>query len=234
MKNKEYLDWVENELSILGRKEATDRSIVGISSISHILMNSIFDIKTICENTGVAFTHVRDIMTDLMYQFPLTPIEENEINIPIENAKDTMSGIDVKNYRCSRWEPLTKQVIIKNGEEIARYHDKTRSVIIDINDPNRQFHGGIGEAILYEMDPIKFPYEVSKDPIRIYMESFRYKNKDTEDTFAVMYFRYPGGKMVEVKRFFKLGKNGLEEIHRQDYFLRKKRWEDSNKDGKSE
>lgn len=223
MKNEKYLDWVEEELSILGRKETNNDSIVGISSISHEVMESIWSLVTICGNAGVDFIQARDVMVNLMYGFPLTPIEENEFDIPIENVKDTMSNIDVKNYKCSRWPSLTKQVVIKDGEKLIRYHDSTRSVIVDINSPRRQFHGGIGETILYEMDPIKFPYEVPKEPIRIYMEMFNYKNKETEDTFAITYLRYPDGKMVKVNRFFKLGKDGIEEISSQDYFLRKKR-----------
>lgn len=228
MENREYLNWIDNELYILGMEESYNENIVKISNVSVTIQNIFHNLLASCEVAGVEFGQVRSILTNLIFGYPLTQIKEEEIDAIVQDDPTVCV------YRCSRWLSLRKLIKKRNdGGANIYYHDAARSICVDINNPSKQYTGGIGESILYEMDPIKFPYEIPKEPIRIFMETFKYHSSDYQnDTFAVMYFRYPDGKMTEVKRFFKKTKDGMEEISKQEYIIRRKKWEESN--GQSE
>lgn len=181
------------------------------------------------DNPGIAKT----IFTQLLLENPLTPIEDNEDDWVFADGFDPASGNENPGwtiYQCKRRSSLFKKVIYdrKTGDvEHVKFSDTKRYVCVDINTEDI-YTGGMGPVILDEMFPISMPYS-PLDKIKIFTEDFKYHedfNGDF-DTVGVLYFRFPDGKMKQIKRFFKKDHktHEMKEINITEYLARQKKAE---------
>lgn len=217
MKNDDYITWLTNEKIVFAKQDPEHLNLM--TEIS----NHILDLYGFCHSCGIDFEHARELMTNLIYEYPLTPIDRDDTYFELKD-----DGQNVKTYINKRWPSLIKKVLKDGDTEKIRYFDSSRSIVIDIDDLSKKYNGGIGEAIFNEMCPIEFPYEPPKEPIRIFIQQFKCRKESQDvDTIGVLYFRKPSGKMTEVKRFFKIDQSaGFVEITMQEYFTRKKKSEE--------
>lgn len=158
------------------------------------------------------------ILNQLINRQPLSPVDD----IP-ENWEEISKDENGTTYRSTRIESLIRY-IRNDGASLCT--DASRYYCVDINNPNKPFHGGLGAQMLDEMVPITFPYQpVGK--IRIFLEQFpTYPDKPTNDTIGVLYFRFPDGQMQNVNRFLKENHETKkwEEIQMTEYNARRTKW----------
>lgn len=166
---------------------------------------------------------MKSIFVQLLNGDPLTPIEDNKEDWELVDAIDERKGDLTEIYECKRRDSLFKRIKYVGPNMAVEYTDSERCVCLDIN-RETMYTGGIGPKILDEMVPIHMPYS-PRGKIKIFTEDFKY-HEDFEgdfDTVGVLYFRFPDGRMKEVKRFFKEDHNTHEmvEINWTEYAARK-------------
>lgn len=137
---------------------------------------------------------LRNLIIDMLYQRPLSPIEDVEESWELIDEREGL-----RQYQCVRYPSLVKGVDVETGK--TRYIDQNRYVCVDVNDPEKIWTGGIGAKVLDELVPITMPYEPPSIPIRVYVESFLYNYRF--ETVAVAYFLMPDNQLIDVYRYFK-------------------------------
>lgn len=223
--------WAKREIDLASK----ENDPVKDEELNHSLERAFFafcDVITQIENSKNQ-NDTRDFFIKLFNGNNLTPIEDNEDDWTIVEGFDLAAGNENPGwtvYQCKRRTTLFKRVTYdrKTGEvNNVKFSDTDRAVCIDIN-TNKAYIGDIGYALYDEMFPIKIPYQPG-DKVKIFTEEFKaYEDCESDfDTFGVLYFRFPNGKMIEVKRFFKEDPktHQIIEIDRQEYFKRKVRSE---------
>lgn len=173
------------------------------------------------------------VFIQLLYEQPLSPIEDNEEDWVIVEGFDPAAGNENPGwsiYQSKRCSTLFKKVTYeqKTGEiNTVKFSDTGRAVCMDIN-TNQTYTGGMGFVVLDEMFPINMPYQpIGK--IKIFTEDFKY-HEDHEgdfDTIGILYFRMADSQMKKVMRFFKedYKTHEMVEIDKTEYFARKKKAE---------
>lgn len=230
--NQSLQEWAKAETDLLIEESSEEAGKLYSTAFSAFQTLA----STVEEDPSINFGKLRDVMINLLFHQPLSPIEDVEESWELlnEDPEDT-----IKLYQCVRHSTLYKEV--DETSESTRYIDTGRYVCVDVNCAKRCWTGGIGAKILEEMYPIKFPYTPCTPPIRVYMERFRYHEDpeetewgDFDDTLAVTHIQLPDGELIEVFRFFKQmykrgsGKTQFEpdifEIDKTEYFSRKAAW----------
>lgn len=229
---KNLKEWMYQETTLMVNSADTDAK-------KHLYLNAFSAAQSITKAAEVCpditFEELRNVVIDLLFQKPLSPIED------VEESWRPMYEVVTNNrkvYQCVRYPSLYKEMHLVTGE--VRHMDSDRYICVDINNPNRTWTGGIGARILEEMCPITFPYMPDDMPIKVYMEEFAYHKSENIpehwiDTMGITYFRMPDGKMIEVNRFFKAAYPressktqvipGSIEIPKREYLTRKAAWE---------
>lgn len=231
---KKFTDWAFGELNIAANPEKKDG---GGLSVYSFLEDVVHGIHMEVLKDPESFDRIRTMMLNLLYKKPLTPIEDTD-----DCWELIFESNDFNRYRCVRYNSLQKGVHHQTGKVV--YTDWNRYICVDINDPKKGWTGGIGARILDETLPIIFPYEPLDMPIKVYMDQFSYYSIPEEaenhfDTVAVTHFGLPNGDLMEVHRYFKQVQHkdifdetlttNLEEITKEEYFARKKRYLDRKK-----
>lgn len=220
-----FLEWASNEVKLASQNDEKTGEILAciIDALKMLGKDSV--------RTQGTYDTYRRYITDLLYQKPLTPLTGDEEEWEYAGKDEETQNEQIHIKLNKRWPYLyRKEVITNDNEKTYIYTDVKRSINVNVNNLNEVWTGGIGTKLLDEIVPIEFPYTVNMEPIRIYVEKFLYheENQDpvtpTYDTFAIIRFWKPNGKLIDVKKFFKIDEgNEAIEITKQEYFQRKKK-----------
>lgn len=199
-------EWAMHEIELANQKEDSNFTVVYDTFLNYL------DMLELSKNPELA----KSMFANLVNHKILSPIEEDE-DWEILNEYQAL-------YRSTRSDGLYKRVRYDDQNKIKNiYTDVNRAICYDI-DTNETYVPEFEMSILNELLPITMPYTPSDYRIKIYVERFKY-HKDCElrfDTFGILYFRTPDGKLIKVERFFKNNKNcEYIEIDKHEYFSRK-------------
>lgn len=175
---------------------------------------------------------VRSVLSQLMDENPLTPIEDIEDEWKLVEGIDS-TGTGTQIYKSKRRPSLYKNVIRSGEKEEIHFSDTGRAFCVDIN-TGRKRNWGIGITVLDEMMPITFPYE-PLGKIKIYEETIKRCSaleEGYDDTIGILYFRLPDGKMINVSRFFTNDCGKMKEIDLETYKKIKKEADQNEKEEK--
>lgn len=163
-------DWATNEVELAIAKEDSDYGKMCYES-------ALKAYKTLMEDphSGLSWSFTREILNRLMYEKPLTPLEDtpdqwNQVN-------------DDPEFQHKRRSSLFKR-IDKDGN--ISYSDVSRFVAYNINRAKVPFYSGLCNYILDDMYPIEFPY-MPESTISFYVEEFLTDKKNGDfDTVGVI------------------------------------------------
>lgn len=204
-------EWAETEVKLAIEKENSDYGRMCYES-------ALKAYKTLMEDphSGFSWSFTREILNQLMYERPLTPLEDtpdqwNQVN-------------DEPEFQHKRRHSLFKR-IDKDGN--ASYTDVNRFVAININ-TKTSFYSGLCNNIVDDMYPITFPY-MPRKAIDIYVEEFLTDKKNGDfDTVGVIQID-DGDNQIRVNRYFREPVapenptyHGWVEIDEAEYLKRKK------------
>lgn len=212
-------EWAEREIKIGCKHENPEWDGKTFDYGCSCYQSALKAYKSLCEDghSGFSFAATRNILEKLLWEIPLTPIEDNEEDwCEISN----FHGDDnkTKEYQCKRRSSLFKTV---DEYGSVTYKDVDRTVYYESYDKHG-CHTGLADKIIDEIYPITMPYTPMKEPFKMYGESFLF-NKDNGDydMRAIFYIRTPDGKRVDVNRYFDLRGEKPVEISGREYFFLK-------------
>lgn len=139
----------------------------------------------------------RSILTSLMNEIPLTPIEEDE---DCWNECGLVAG--KRTFQCSRRPSLFKDVLESDGS--ISYHDNELVVVDDVYEDHLSAVGShFGDVIVKQMfgELVKFPYMPTKERYRVRRieTSLVY---DGEEVAYVHFIKKPNGEKIFMNCFF--------------------------------
>jgi hypothetical protein len=155
-------------------------------------------------HSGMSWNITARILTDLMREVPLTPIEEDDESIW---SSQTCLG-DQNHWQCTRRFSLFRD---KNSDGTYSYHDIDLVIVQDVF-PNMDkpgyhlsgCHSRIGDLVCEMMfgNLIKFPYMPPREPYRVRRIEMDHV-KHGSDIFYIDFVKKPNGEKIEVAKFFR-------------------------------
>lgn len=226
---KELMKWAKREIELVKNDENSETEKIDAEIDKHY--DAAYSAYcAICEEINeLAYPDItKAVLTQLIQENPLTPIEDNTCDWDLVESFDPINGGDNPGYsiyQCKRRPSLYKKITYNvENKDIVDVHftDSERCVCIDVR-TSASYTGGLGVQVLDEMVPITMPY-MPIGKIKVYTEDFKY-NKDSKgdyDTVGILYFCLDDGSMRKVMRFFKYDEdsNSFEEIDKSEYFIR--------------
>lgn len=208
-------DWAKRECEIACKMQTEDDGYFAACCESAL---KAYDALLECEHSGASFYMTRSILKRLLYELPLTEIED----VP-ENWDYITSEDDYDLYISLRMPSLFKYAY-KNGE--IKYKDQNRVVCRDLL-TNTSHHYGLAEKIVNEMFPIEMPYRPDYgDEYIVYTELFSTTGEPgVFNTVGIFYIMTPDKKRVDVNRYFAEDESGeMQPIKAGEYLDRKELW----------
>ena len=193
-------DWAENEINLAKKKmakEGGDHSWDGY--VSSCYDSALKAYKSLEEDghSGMSFSVTRSILTNLMNEIPLTPIEEDE------DCWNECGLIDGKRtFQCSRRPSLFKDVLESDGS--ISYHDNDLIVVDDVyEDHLSAVSSHFGDVIVKQMfgELVKFPYMPTKERYRVRRIETSLVYDGAEVAF-VHFIKKPNGEKLFMNCFF--------------------------------
>lgn len=212
-------EWAENEVRLACNRENPDRKDGEWDYGCACYESALKAYKALMEDdhSGMSFSVTRSILERLLYERPLTPIED----VP-ESWSDVYDP-EHNRRQCVRLPSLIKQV---DAEGNVAYHDVERDICIESNGCTSHF--GFASRILDEMFPIEMPYYPPKNPYKIYCDLFATSGEPgVFDTVGLYHVITPDGEKVELNRYFEAADDeiGFIEITDLQYNSRKAMYE---------
>lgn len=208
--------WAENEIKIACKRENPEWDGKSFDYGCSCYQSALKAYKSLCSDghSGFSFNATAAILTRLMHNLPLTPIEDTEDNWKQLNNFSN----EETSYQCCRMYSLFKNVD-KNGN--VSYRDINRAYCVEINYPEIKFTSNVS-SIVDELFPITMPYYPKSDArYKVVVDSF-VANGFEEDgsdfnTRAILYVVTPDNKKVKVNRYYKIKGCRFVEISKGEY-----------------
>lgn len=212
-------EWAEREIKIGCKKENPNWDGKSFDYGCSCYQSALKAYKSLCEDghSGFSFAATRIILENLLWEIPLTPIEDNEEDW---NEVSNFYGKNnkTKEYQCKRRSSLFKTV---NEYNEVSFHDNERVIGYELGDKHG-FHNGLISKIVDELYPIKLPYMPTKTPFKVYCEHFLSDKKNGDyDMVAIFYLINPEGIKIDIFRYFDLRDKTPVEISEKEYFFLK-------------
>lgn len=193
-------DWAENEINLAKKKMAKDSGDHSWDGyVSSCYDSALKAYKSLEEDghSGMSFSVTRSILTNLMNEIPLTPIEEDE---DCWNECGLVAG--KRTFQCSRRPSLFKDVLESDGS--ISYHDNDLIVVDDVYEDHLSAVGShFGDVIVKQMfgELVKFPYMPTKERYRVRRieTSLVYDGKEVA---YVHFIKKPNGEKLFMNCFF--------------------------------
>lgn len=207
-------DWAKREIEIACKKENPDWDGKSFDYGCSCYQSALKAYKSLCEDghSGFSFSVTRNILEKLLYEIPLSPIEDTD-DVWMEVSLGGKNG--EREYQCKRRYSLFKRV---KSDGSVSYNDVERVVCYEIGE-NNGFHSTWLSKLVDEMYPIKMPYMPSKNKFKVYCEYFLTDEKNGDyDMCRIDHLITPEGKEVVIHRFFDLRSDEPKEISSSEYF----------------
>ena len=204
-------DWAKREVEIACKREAPDHKEgewdYGCACYESALKAYLSLMED--EHSGMSFSFTAGILSRLLENKPLTPIED----VP-EVWMETPFGDDTRHYQCKRMSSLFKEI---KPDGTVEYSDVGRYYCKDV-DTGATYTCGLEARILNEMHPITMPYFPPLGQYVFTTAKFLTDRKNGDfDTKAIYDLKAPDGTTETINRFFAQSGNGWSEIGCSEY-----------------
>lgn len=168
-------------------------------------------------HSEMSFIITRGILEKLMYEIPLTPIEDSEIMW--EHAYDRGNE---SVFQHKRMPSLFKRVNKKTG--ITRFSDNNRVLCKNpVDTRSAYFYNGFIMRIIDGMFPIEFPYMPTKEKYIAYVTDFLMDPANGDfDTVNLVSVKLPAGEVRPINLYYKK-ENGCWSLITQDEWIGRKK-----------
>ena len=211
--------WAEREVELACENEKSGNNQDGFSEYGCACYRSALKaFNSLMEDghSGMSIGITKDILNRLIMGKPLLPITDTD---DIWDTDMSFEKNGEKSIQCKRMSSLFKHI---KEDGVVSYNDVSRTVCIDIHNPNNSYHSGLADKIIDEISPIKMPYMPTVKPYYVYCEYFLYNSENGDfDTVGVFYAITPNGDKIKINRFFAEKDNKFEEIDIFKYDARK-------------
>lgn len=205
-------DWARREVELACKKEAPDRKGGEWDYGCACYESALKAYLSLCEDdhSGMSFGLTRNILIRLLYECPLTPIEDSEDVWNLVSVRENGTNV----YQCKRLYSLFKYVAIDGTVE----YSADNYCCID-KDSGLSYMGGHAyEVLMQYIEPIKMPYYPPEKKYVIYTRECLTDRKNGDwDTMAYLYIKCPDGSMIDINRYFGETENGWQEIDKDEY-----------------
>lgn len=169
------------------------------------------------DHSGMSFAITRGILEKLIYEIPLTPIEDKEIMWEHIYDRENESV-----FRHKRMSSLHKMVNKKTGA--VRFSDSDRVLCKNpIGASSAYFYNGFINKIIDGMFPIKFPYMPTKEKYVAYITEFLMDPENGDfDTMNLVSVKLPTGEVRPINLYYK-EENGRWSLITQDEWIGRKK-----------
>lgn len=169
------------------------------------------------DHSGMSFAITRGILEKLIYEIPLTPIEDKEIMWDHIYDHENESV-----FRHKRMPSLHKTVNKKTGA--IRFSDNNRVLCKNpIGTSSAYFYNGFINRIIDGMFPIEFPYMPTKEKYIAYVTEFLMDPVNGDfDTMNLVSVKLPTGEARPVNLYYK-EENGRWSLITQDEWIGRKK-----------
>jgi hypothetical protein len=207
-------EWAKNEVRIAMEKErkAADKDDgIGVGYVSACYDSALKAYHSLCEDghSGMSWGVTASILTKLLYEAPLTPIEEDE---DCWGSKDSFSGEE----QCLRRFSLFRR---KQKDGTYKYHDIDLVATDYVYTDHISAFGSKNGDMICEMlygELIKFPYCPSKERYRVRMIEFDNIHENGKPIYYVIFAQKPNGERTWLNDFYSLGWDGPKKLKAAD------------------
>ena len=206
-------EWARHEIELaIEHEKATARpdelDLMGYSEACY--RSALKAYESLCEDghSGMSFSLTANILTKLISEQPLTPIED------VPESWSLISDVDGhEKYQCCRQFSLFKDVDKSTGQ--VYYHDVNRFICYD--DKGISWTNGFISQKMHELYPITFPY-MPKGKYRILAKDFAMSAVPGEfDTMEIKEVTEPDGSVKILNWYFKEIDDGFEQISTKEF-----------------
>lgn len=204
-------EWAKREVAIACKREAPDRKDGEFDYGCACYESALKAYLSLCEDqhSGMSFGFTRSILLRLLYDRPLTAIEdkENEWNLIITSEDGK------KKYQSRRMSNLFKE---EAPDGTISFHANNYHCV-DEDTGNTYFGGGARKVLDQYVEPITMPYYPPTKDYEIHTKEYLTDSKHGDfDTKVYLYIICPDGKRIEVNKAYAETENGWQEISEEE------------------
>lgn len=168
-------------------------------------------------HSGTSFAITRGILEKLMYEIPLTPVEDKEIM-----WKHVYDRENEAVFQHKRMPNVFKMVNKKTGA--VRFSDNDRILCKNLLGPDSAyFYSNFISRIIDGMFPIEFPYTPTKEKYIVYVTEFLMDSANGDfDTMNLVSVKLPTGDARPLNLYYK-EENGRWSLITQDEWIGRKK-----------
>ena len=211
------IEWAKNEIRIvLEHEECSDdeNDKIGYEYAKNCYASALKAYESLLADghSGMSIGVTKGILNRLIDGKPLSPISDAEDEWEEDHLLDCISPCkrNYVTYNCKRMSSLYKNV---HPDGRIRYFDCSRTLGVDVNNPDLTYRSSLTDMIVNKMYPITMPYCPTNTPYKVYTEDFTLFDRDNSDfnTVHIHYIKTPDGDKVDVNRVFteSIGEGGL-------------------------
>ena len=210
-------DWAKREVEIACKRENPDRKDGEFDYGCGCYESALKAYLSLMEDghSGMSFGFTRNILIRLLYEKPLTPIEDvpESWNLVTEDEDGT------KMYQCRRMVSLFKDVY---PDGTVKYHENNY-YCKDINTGMTYSGGGAREILDRYAKPILFPYFPQEKPYVINTAEYLTDRKNGDfDTKAYFSMQTPDGEKIAINEYYGEVDGEWKQITKEEYDVRVK------------
>ena len=211
------VDWAKKEVEIACKRENQDRKDGEFDYGCGCYESALKAYLSMMEDghSGMSFGFTRNILIRLLYEKPLTPIEDipESWNLVTEDEDGT------KMYQCRRMGSLFKDV---HPDGTVKYHENNY-YCKDINTGLTYSGGGARKILDRYAKPIVFPYFPQEKQYVINTAEYLTDRKNGDfDTKAYFSIQTPDGKTIQVNEYYGEVDGEWKQITKEEYDVRVK------------
>lgn len=168
-------------------------------------------------HSGTSFAITRGILEKLMYEIPLTPVEDKEIMWEHAYYCGNESV-----FQHKRMPSLFKKVNKKTGA--VKFSDNNRVLCKNLLDTDSAyFYNSFISRVIDGMFPIEFPYMPTKEKYVAYVTEFLMDPENGDfDTINLVSVKFPNGDARSINLYYK-EENGRWSLITQDEWIGRKK-----------
>lgn len=169
-------------------------------------------------HSGTSFAITRGILEKLIYEIPLTPIEDKEImwNHVYDREDESV-------FQHKRMPSVFKMVNKKTG--VTKFSDNDRVLCKNLlGTGSAYFYSNFIKKIIDGMFPIEFPYMPTKEKCIAYVMVFLADPANVDfDTINLVSVKLPNGEMRPINLYYKEENGRWVQITQDEWIGRKKK-----------
>lgn len=169
-------------------------------------------------HSGTSFAITRGILEKLIYEIPLTPVEDKEImwNHVYDREDESV-------FQHKRMPSVFKMVNKKTG--VTKFSDNDRVLCKNLlGTGSAYFYSNFIKKIIDGMFPIEFPYMPTKEKCIAYVTVFLADPANVDfDTINLVSVKLPNGEMRPINLYYKEENGRWVQITQDEWICRKKK-----------